>query len=42
MNSYIPEKGRPYDEILKELGSFGKDDPHYKEGKTWSLVYYLD
>ncbi|MBO9128548.1 aspartate aminotransferase family protein [Bacillus sp. 165] len=42
MNSSIPEKGRPYEEILEELDRFGKDDPLYKEGKTWSLVYYLD
>lgn len=38
----VPEKGRPYKDILNELQSFGKDDPLYKEGKTWSLVYYLD
>ena len=42
MNSIIPERGRPFNEILKELESFGKDDPLYKEGKTWSLVYYLN
>lgn len=42
MSSYIPEKGRSYEEILQELDNFGKDDPMYKEGKTWSLVYYLD
>lgn len=42
MNSKIPEKGRPYDEILEELESFGADDPDYKNAKTWSLVYYLD
>lgn len=42
MISNIPEKGRPYDEILAQLDEFGKDDPLYKEGKTWSLVYYLN
>ncbi len=42
MSSNIPEKGRPYQEILMMLDQFGKDDPLYKEGKTWSLVYYLD
>lgn len=42
MNSNVPEKGRPYEEILAELEVFGKDDPLYKDGKTWSLVYYLD
>lgn len=40
MSSSIPEKGRPYEEILAELDKFGGDDPLYKEGKTWSLVYY--
>lgn len=39
---YIPEKGRPYEEILKDLEAFGVDDPNYKEAKTWSLVYYLN
>ena len=42
MSSNIPEKGRPYEEILAQLDQFGKDDPLYKEGKTWSLVYYLN
>ena len=42
MNSNVPQKGRPFEEILKELDSFGKDDPRYKEAKTWSLVYYLN
>ncbi len=38
----IPDKGRKYDEILSDLKSFGQDDPDYKNGRTWSLVYYLD
>lgn len=42
MNSKIPEKGRPYDEILEELETFAADDPDYKNARTWSLVYYLD
>ncbi len=37
-----PDQGRPFEEILAELDSFGKDDPNYKEAKTWSLVYYLN
>lgn len=37
-----PDRGRPFEEILAELDSFGKDDPNYKEAKTWSLVYYLN
>ncbi|MGL4484898.1 MAG: pyridoxal phosphate-dependent decarboxylase family protein [Anaerovoracaceae bacterium] len=31
-----------YDAILKELDAFAADDPSYKDGKTWSLVYYKD
>lgn len=42
MNSNVPQRGRPFEEILKELENFGKDDPKYKEAKTWSLVYYLN
>ncbi len=42
MSENIPEKGRPYEEILAQLDQFGADDPLYKEGKTWSLVYYLN
>ena len=42
MSSYLPEKGKSYEEILKLLDDFGKDDPQYKDAKTWSLVYYLD
>ena len=37
----IPEKGRPHKEILDEMQSFGRADPDYKSGRTWSLVYYL-
>ena len=42
MSKVAPEKGRPFDEILKELDSFGINDPKYKDAKTWSLVYYLN
>lgn len=38
----IPEYGRNYDEILRELDTFAAEDPAYKDGKTWSLVYYKD
>ncbi len=42
MSSNIPEKGKTHEEVLALLDGFGKDDPAYKDGKTWSLVYYLD
>lgn len=42
MSRVAPEKGRPFEEILAELDSFGVNDPKYKDAKTWSLVYYLN
>ena len=42
MANALPKKGRPYADILSEIGRFGAEDPKYKDGKTWSLVYYLD
>ncbi len=38
----LPPAGRNREEILSDLENFGKDDPDYKNGKTWSLVYYLN
>ena len=38
----IPLKGKKHSDVLKEMKSFGKDDPDYKKGKAWSLVYYLN
>lgn len=42
MLSNLPKKGRPFADVLAELDDFGKDDPRYKEARTWSLVYYRD
>jgi len=38
----LPAQGRPGAEVLHELRGFGRDDPPYKAGRVWSLVYYLD
>jgi len=38
----MPEQGCDSDEILARLEAFKERDPQYKEGKVWSLVYYLD
>ncbi len=38
----MPDKGANANDILAELESFKANDPNYKEGKVWSLVYYLD
>jgi len=37
----LPEKGRSKETVLEAMKDFGKNDPDYKNGKTWSLVYYL-
>jgi sphinganine-1-phosphate aldolase len=41
-NLQIPEKGRQPSDILKELEERRGADIHWKEGRTWSLVYYLN
>ena len=38
----MPLKGRPAAEVLAELKTFAADDPDYKHGRLWSLVYYQD
>ncbi len=42
MNPTLPKTGRPRDEILHELESFGTGDPDYRAGRAWSLVYWRD
>jgi glutamate/tyrosine decarboxylase-like PLP-dependent enzyme len=42
MHNPMPEHGRASAEILAQLDEFRTDDPSYKEGRVWSLVYYLD
>ena len=37
----LPKIGRDKNEILAEMDRFGMQDARYKDGKTWSLVYYL-
>lgn len=41
MHQPMPESGRPREEVLQELAAFGREDPDYKAGRLWSLVYYL-
>ena len=41
MNTGMPETGRDKTEILKELDELSQNGPEYKDGKLWSLVYYL-
>jgi len=42
MRTALPKRGRTSADVLAELKDFAKDDPNYKEGRLWSLVYYLD
>lgn len=42
MSQTLPEHGRPRDEVLADLQRFADDDPDYKSGRLWSLVYWLD
>jgi glutamate/tyrosine decarboxylase-like PLP-dependent enzyme len=42
VTTQLPRKGKPHEEILDEMRSFSRQDANYIDGKTWSLVYYLD
>ena len=41
MRATLPEKGRSKEDVLEALSGFGSEDPDYRKGRTWSLVYYL-
>jgi len=38
----LPENGRAASEVLEDLKAFASNDPDYKNGRTWSLVYHID
>ncbi len=42
MHKPMPDQGVASEDILQQLGAFKERDPRYKEGKVWSLVYYLN
>lgn len=42
MHKPMPEQGRDRGDILHDLDVFKEKDPQYKDGRVWSLVYYLD
>lgn len=42
MHTPMPLEGRDSEEILSQLEVFRDQDPRYKEGRVWSLVYYID
>lgn len=37
----IPKQGIAREEVLERMAASRQDDANYKDGKTWSLVYYL-
>ncbi len=42
MHQAMPDDGHASSDILQQLEAFKAEDPNYKDGKVWSLVYYLD
>ena len=36
----LPEEGTPKDKLLQQMEDLKSDDANWKEGRTWSLVYY--
>ena len=38
----MPDIGQDSAEVLRQLDAFKEHDPNYKDGRVWSLVYYLD
>ncbi len=42
MHRAMPDEGRPRADIVADLEGFKEKDPQYKDGRVWSLVYYLD
>ncbi|CAA0081433.1 putative sphingosine-1-phosphate lyase [Halioglobus japonicus] len=42
MHKPMPDHGAASADILQQLEAFKERDPRYKEGKVWSLVYYLN
>lgn len=42
MHHAMPDEGRPQSDIVADLEAFKEQDPQYKDGRVWSLVYYLD
>src|SRR5690606_13432218 len=40
LSTRLPPTGRPHDEILSALDAKREGDADYKNGRTWSLVYW--
>ena len=42
LHKAMPDVGQSAPDVLNNLDAFKEHDPNYKEGRVWSLVYYLD
>lgn len=42
LHKAMPDIGQDSAGVLKQLDAFKEQDPNYKDGRVWSLVYYLD
>lgn len=38
----LPDRGRDFESVLNDLKAYANEDPDYKAGRTFSLVYYLN
>jgi len=38
----MPDTGQESIDVLQQLDAFKEHDPNYKDGRVWSLVYYLN
>lgn len=38
----IPSKGIDRQQLLEQMRQMGDDDPDWRQGRTWSLVYFAD
>jgi sphinganine-1-phosphate aldolase len=38
----MPDTGQDSEQILEQLERYKEHDPNYKDGRLWSLVYYLN
>lgn len=38
----MPDSGQDSEQILEQLERYKEHDPNYKDGRLWSLVYYLN
>ena len=42
MHKPMPPHALDQGQIMQQLEAFKESDPRYKDGRVWSLVYYLD